>query len=189
MGDYLSETLKHLPFYVPLKAGDGPRRKQRMRPEASRTFVKPLRQSLFQDARLMPGSVRLIALLAGWAGHGRAIETNLGTLARHLGRSVRQVQRYLQDAMEEGYLRVTRTANRMGMITGLRIAVNRASVFAQDREENTMAGRKNPARTQKADIKTNTYISLNEASDFDQSLKAICERNAIPYQIMSKPPL
>ena len=49
----------------------------------------------------MPGTLRMLALLAGWAGHGAPLDTNLSVIGKHLGRSARQVQRYLKDAAEK----------------------------------------------------------------------------------------
>ena len=52
----------------------------------------------------MDSTARMVSLLAGWAGQGTAIETTQGIIARHIGKSVRQVQRMLLDAWREGYL-------------------------------------------------------------------------------------
>ena len=196
-----------LPYYAlnfcDADTGDvTPRRKGLIRPEASETFVLPIRQSFVRDARLMPGTTRMLCLLAGWAGNGHAIETTLGILGRHLSRSERQIQRYLKDAAEEGYLIVTKVANRLGYIIGLRIRINPASIFAprksrdtarvqraavpgSEPEEGTCApvSRRNQAPTQESDTNKNNIIFNRDASAFDEKLRAMCERNGIPYHI------
>ena len=84
---------------------DSLRRKSLDRPQDNGTFVLPIRQSFVRDARLMPGTLRLLALLAGWKGtQVGPLETTQRILGRHLNRSTRQIYRYLKDAMQEGYL-------------------------------------------------------------------------------------
>ena len=105
-----------------LGQGSGlPRRYFKQRPEDNGMFILPLKQSFIKDARLMPGTRCMLAMLAGWAGKGAPLELTEGTIANHIGRSVRQVYRYLQDAMREGYLRYYYTKNRFGMITGIKV--------------------------------------------------------------------
>jgi len=48
-----------------------PRRYFFQRPEDKGSYVLPLRQSFIKDARLMPGTRIMLALLVGWAGTGR----------------------------------------------------------------------------------------------------------------------
>lgn len=202
----ISFSLGALPYYPTSDApfGTGPARKRLMRPELSRTFVKPLRQSLFKDARLMPGTLRLLCLLAGWQGAGRPIETTLGALARQLQRSERQIQRYIKDAAEEGYLVCSKVANRLGYIVGLRLRINPAAVYAPKREEggnhprrNDTAryaapdtrrdgseSRRNPATTDMSDTKENIYIIKDDTDDFGRSLQLICERNNLRYALI-----
>ncbi len=38
-------------------------------------------------------------MLAGWSGHGQALETTQGIVARHIGKSVSTVQRMLLDTI------------------------------------------------------------------------------------------
>ena len=197
----LNHALGALPFYAlgpnPAVTGcDTPRRKALMRPEASATFVLPLKQSLFRDARVMPGTTRMLCLLAGWAGHGRPIETTLSVLGRHLGRSERQIQRYLKDAAEEGYLFVTKVANRLGYIVGLRIRLNPAAIYANrkteaERGEKRGRGaqsrpqtRRNQATTQESDTNEKIIISMDSDDAFDRKLRSICERNGIPHTLI-----
>ena len=68
------------------------------------SFILPMKQSVMKDARLMPGTRCMIALLSGWAGKGKDLRTTKSIIAKHLGRSVRQVYRYLKDAARAGYL-------------------------------------------------------------------------------------
>lgn len=85
------------------------------------TFILPLKQSFMKNRRIMDSTARLIALISGWAGQGGPIETTQGIIAKHLGKSVRQVQRMLDDAWREGYLTFAYTKSRIGMITGIKI--------------------------------------------------------------------
>lgn len=185
--------MKHLSHILPYglaleQAGAGrPCRKSLIRPVDRGLFVMPLRQSFITDPRLSSGAMRCVALLAGWSGAGGPIETTQGILARHLGRSVRQIYRYLQDAMEEGYLFYARTVNRMGYITGVRIWINAATVRRKNgapvakRAKQSRETRRNPARTLMADTKHKS--SLVSAKDreteraFADRLEAIAARN------------
>lgn len=182
-----------------------PRRKGLIRPEASETFVLPIRQSFVKDARLMPGTTRMLCLLAGWAGTGRPVETTLGILAKHLGRSERQIQRYLKDAAEEGYLYWTKVANRLGYIIGLRIKLIPAAIFAPRKATRDAAPkreivreqprgirwaeqpgapfeRRNPATTDTSDTNEKILISKDPTDPWHARMRAICERNGIAYQ-------
>jgi hypothetical protein len=104
-----------------LNAAALPRRFFWERPADNGTYVLPMKQSFIKDARLMPGTRIMLALLTGWAGRGEPLQTTEGTIAKHLRRSVRQTYRYIQDAAREGYLRYAYTKNRVGLITGLKI--------------------------------------------------------------------
>lgn len=106
-----------------------PRRKTLTAPPGDGSFVKPVKQSFVKNARLMPGTRIMLAVLAGWAGRGGPIETTLGIIARHVARSPRQVQRYIKDAIEEGYLRTSYVKDRIGRITGLRVHLTRFAIF------------------------------------------------------------
>jgi len=63
----------------------------------------------------------MLTLLSGWAGQGGSIETTIGIIGKHIGRCRRQVFRYLKDAIEEGYLSYSRTKDRIGRYTGIKI--------------------------------------------------------------------
>lgn len=184
---YLAHALKTLPYYVPPSdLGGGLKRKQRLRPPTGFAFVAPLNQSFIRDPRLMPGTTRMVCLLAGWGGNGRPIDTTLGAIGRNIGRSARQVQRYLRDAAEEGYLYFRKVTNRMGYVIGLRIVLCKAAIYKKakpTREEGyrSLAGR-NQATTQESDI--NPTLSLNtESSDpLDRKLVQICEDYGIEFE-------
>lgn len=104
------------------------RRKQMDAPIDNGTFIKPLKQCFMRNPRLMPGTRVMLALLSGWSGHGRAIETTMFRIGKQLGRSRRQIFRYLQDAVEEGYILYSRTKNKLGYITGIKIWINLGAV-------------------------------------------------------------
>ena len=73
----------------------------------------------------------MLALLVGWAGQEQAIETTRGIIAKHIGRSVRQISRYLAEAVEAGYLTYAYTKDRIGYITGIKIYLNFAALKPQ----------------------------------------------------------
>lgn len=101
-----------------------PRRKSLAAPQDNNTFVKPIKQCFVKNPRLMPMTRLMLTLLSGWAGQGGSIETTIGIIAKHIGRCRRQVFRYLQDALEEGYLYYSRTKDRIGRYTGIKIRLN-----------------------------------------------------------------
>jgi hypothetical protein len=138
-----------------LDAAALPRRYFWERPKDNGAYVLPVKQSFVKDARLMPGTRIMLALLTGWAGRGEPLQTTEGTIAKHLRRSVRQVYRYIQDAAREGYLRYAYTKNRMGLITGLKIYLS-FPLLRPDLKRKPRAKPANPARTLKSD--TNTLI-------------------------------
>ncbi len=160
-----------------------PRRCFRARPKDNGTYVLPVKQSFIKDARLMPGTRIMLTLLTGWAGRGEPLETTQGTIAGHLGRSVRQVFRYLKDAAREGYLRYAYTKNRLGMITGLKIYLCFPLLRADVKRKARGANPPNPARTPVAD--TNTLIK--DSYLMDEKVGAGLER--LWNAIRSEPPV
>ncbi len=191
----LTHSLASIPYFVPGTfdeiAQTGPRRKSQIRPPADEKFVLPIRQSLVMDPRIMPGTLRMLTLLAGWAGHGRPLDTNLSVIAKHLGRSVRQVQRYIKDAAEEGYLYVRQRANRLGYIVGLRICLCRAAIYAPKKEcpvkgkgdrSKPFASRRSLDTTQESDTNENKSITLGKSDPFERRLAGLCERLGLEYQ-------
>ena len=149
---------------------DIPQRLFYQRPIDTGAFVLPIKQSFIKDARLMPGTRCMLTLLVGWAGQGRALELTKGRIARHLGRSVRQVYRYLKDAAREGYLSYNYTKNRMGMIVGIKVFLN----FSILRSYRKNKGEKPriPDWTQKSNTKRNLFNSSYK----DEKLDAVLAR-------------
>jgi hypothetical protein len=139
-----------------------PRRFFWQRPEDKGTYVLPLKQSFIKDARLMPGTRIMLALLTGWAGRGEPLQITQGTIAKHLRRSVRQVFRYIKEAAREGYLTYAYTKNRLGMITGLKIYLSFALLRPNLKRKPGPKPEK-PARTHMAD--TNTLIKDSYLTD------------------------
>lgn len=76
----------------------------------------------------MPMTRIMLTLLAGWAGQGGSIETTTGIISKHLSRCRRKVFRYLKDAAEEGYLSYTRTKDRIGRYTGIKVWLNFSAI-------------------------------------------------------------
>jgi hypothetical protein len=153
-----------------------PRRYFFERPKDNGAYVLPIRQSFIKDARLMPGTRCMLALLTGWAGRGEPLQTTEGTIAKHLRRSVRQVFRYLQDAAREGYLRYAYTKNRMGMITGLKIYLS-FPLLRPDLKRKPRSAPANPARTLPSD--TNTLIKDSYLIDPELGARLDSLRQAI----------
>lgn len=188
---HLSFAMASLPYYVPSNFDDlarrGPRRKSLERPESGWKFVLPIKQSLVMDPRIAPGTLRMIALLAGWSGGGRPLDTTLGIIGKHLGRSSRQVQRYLRDAAEEGYLYFRKVSNRLGYVIGLRIVLCKAAIFSSRKKrdlqpvygDSGLESRRIPATTQESDTNKNILINTLSPDPFERRLIEICERNGI----------
>jgi hypothetical protein len=130
-----------------------------------------MKQSVHKDARLMPGTRNMLALLTGWAGMGRPIELTQGTIAKYLHRSVKQIARYLRDARREGYLHYSYRKNRLGMITGLIIHLH-LERLRPDLKRKPRAKPANPARTHRSD--NNTLVK--DSSYLDPAAKAARER-------------
>lgn len=119
-----------------------PRRKSLAVPIDKGLFVKPIRQAFIKNPRLTPMTRVMLTLISGFCGHSNTMETTIGVIAKHLGRCRRQVFRYLQEAQEEGYLIYSRTKDRIGLYTGIRIMLNFAAI------------RYTPRKTSKSDPKT-----------------------------------
>jgi hypothetical protein len=184
---FLAQALKSLPYYVPpSEVGGGLKRKQLIRPPSGFAFVAPLNQSFIRDPRLMPGTTRMVCLLAGWGGNGRPIDTTLSAIGRNLGRSARQVQRYLRDAAEEGYLYFRKITNRMGYVIGLRIVLCKAAIYKEPRprreaKHQPQNGGK-PDTTQVSDINPTIHIVLDRSDPLDQKLASLGEHLGIPIR-------
>lgn len=107
---------------------DQPRRKSMIAPPDNNTFVKPIKQSFVKNPRMMPMTRMMLTLLAGWAGQGGSIDTTTGIIGKHLSRCRRMVFKYLQDAVEEGYLTYSRRKDRIGRYIGIKIRINFSAI-------------------------------------------------------------
>lgn len=165
----LIHIMSSLPSDLQSELGQGasiPSRYFLKRPEDDGTFVLPVKQSFVKDARLSPGTRCMLMLLVGWAGKGRALELTQARIAKHIGRSVRQVYRYLKEAVREGYLTYNYSKNRMGMITGIKV------FLSFDLLRYTFKKCRNQARTHTSD--TNTF--LKDSYKMDEELEHKLER-------------
>lgn len=160
-----------------------PRRHFLQRPPDNGTYVLPVKQSFIKDARLMPGTRIMLALLTGWAGRGEPLQTTEGSIAKHLRRSVRQVYRYLQDAAREGYLRYAYTKNRMGLITGLKIYLSfpllRPNLKRKPRQNPAIPARTLPSDTNTL-IKDSYLIDAKMGASLDRLWQTIQSETATP---------
>jgi len=154
------------------------RRKSLACPQDNGTFVKPLRQAFVKNPRLMPMTRIALTLLAGWAGHGDPIKTTVGIIAKHLGRSRRQVFRYLQDAAEEGYLWYSKTKDRIGRYTGICVRLNFAAIRYEKRKKPAETAEKLEV-TEESDTKTTDSLFKKIDVEFERRIAAVCLRNGI----------
>lgn len=158
--------MAQMPSPLQQELGQGacvPKRYFYQKPEDKGTYVLPLKQSFVKDARLMPGTRCLLALLVGWAGKGRDLRTTQGVLGKHIGRSIRQVRRYLKDAAREGYLTYNYTKNRIGAITGIKIFL--AFDLLRPTLKKNDKNRRNQDRTHRSD--TNTLLKDSYIKDVE----------------------
>ncbi len=160
--------------------GYRPQRKSLEIQQGNNAFVKPVRQDFVRNARLMPGTRCMVLMLMGWAGQEQALETTIGIIAKKLGRSSRQVARYLQDAIEEGYLFYSRTKDRMGYYTGIKIHLNFSALKPPRREKTKPLPRRNKDMTPESDTNSK-YIYKRKNTDTEQAymdrLEDILRRN------------
>lgn len=149
-------------------------RAEAIEPEDNGTFILPMKQSFMKNRRIMDSTARMLAMLAGWAGHGNALETTQGIVARHIGKSVRTVQRMLHDAWREGYLTYAYTKNRRGMITGIRIFLRLPRIL-KEKKPVTAARRR---RKQGATFVSDTNGNIDIKREIDPEIMARLERFA-----------
>ena len=174
----LSQLLGSMPRELQMEAGQGafvPKRHYYQRLPDTGSYVLPIKQSFVKDARLMPGTRCLLALLVGWAGKGRELKTTQGVLGKHIGRSVRQIYRYLKDAAREGYLTYNYTKNRIGAITGIKIFLS-FELLRPNLKKKPENGR-NQDRTQRSDTNTLLKYSYNKDVELEKRLDRL--RNLI----------
>lgn len=161
---------------------NAPARKSLECPPDQGTFVKPLKQCFVRNPRLMPMTRIMLTLLAGWAGHGGAIKTTIGIIAKHLGKSRRQLFRYLKDAAEEGYLYWTKTKDRIGRYTGICIRLNFGAI-RYEKVTRAQDAKRRPAEIldvpSESDTKTTLSINLPGEDQFQERMREICLRNGI----------
>ncbi len=159
-----------------------PHRKRLPLTVGNNAFIKPVKQDFVKNARLMPGTRCMILMLMGWAGKEQALETTIGIIAKHIGRSARQVHRYLQDAIEEGYLYYSRTKDRMGYYTGIKVHLNFNALKPRYVQKKLPETRGNKDMTLKADTNSK-YIykrdNTKPESLYLDKLDKILERNGL----------
>ncbi len=157
-------------------AGYKPKRKSLKLEQGNNAFVKSVKQDFVRNPRMMPGTKMMILMLLGWAGQEQALETTIGIIAKKLGRSRRQVSRYLKDAIEEGYLFYSHTKDRIGYYTGIKIYLN----FTAIKPSKRAVKRRNKGVTQESDTNSKyIYKRKNNASEqaYMDKLEAILRRN------------
>lgn len=161
---------------------DAPQRKSLPARPHRQAFIKPMRQDAMTNPRLAPGTRCMLAMLMGWAGQEQALETTIGIIAKWMGRSRSQIQRYLKDAIEEGYLYYSRTKDRIGYYTGIKIRLNFAALKPRYKKKT------NPKTAQSRDVSYMTdtnnksiYKRKNTAREqaYTDQLDAILMRNGI----------
>lgn len=143
-----------------------PRRKSMVAPPDRNTFVKPIKQSFIKNPRLSPMTRIMLTLLSGWAGQGGTIETTVGIIGKHLSRCRRQVHRYLKDAVEEGYLSYSRTKDRLGYYTGIKIWLNFGAIrFTKFQKHNQQSKKTKGIQDVTLKSETNTKHIYNTEQD------------------------
>lgn len=164
------------------------RRAVAFEPQDDGRFILPMKQSFMMNGRLMPSTKCMLALLAGFTGHGQSIRITQGRLAKHVGKSVRQVQRMLKDAVREGYLTYNYTKDRMGYITGIQIFLKTARIF----KKKTPPAQQNKATTYTAHTNRNNYINKGNKAPNDagiaKRLESLASAMGIDYNEMIKTP-
>lgn len=148
------------------------------------SFVKPVKQCFIKNARLSPGTRICLMLLAGWAGQGTTIKTTTCTIAKQLNRSRRQVFRYLQDAMEEGYLLYSKSKDAMGYINGIKIWLNFGAInhsYDQYMHRKQSEYRTKQAVTHQADINCKLFIKKINDDEIETALSRIAQSLGLDY--------
>ena len=148
--------------------------------KSTNAFIKPIKQDFMKDNSLLPMCRCMIALLSGWSGQGQAIETTRGILGKHMGRSVRQISRYLTEAVNAGYLTYAYTKDRIGRITGLKIYLNFSRIRPKPFKKKIPKSAETLAMPRKADTNGKyIYKRENTASEqrFLDEIDKITQRN------------
>ncbi len=159
--------------YVP------PSRANAKEPEDNGLFILPMKQCFMKNRRIMDSTARMVSLLAGWAGQGAAIETTQGIIARHIGKSVRQVQRMLLDAWREGYLTYSYTKDRIGLITGIKIFLK----FPRVLKKKFVKTRRKPDTTFMSDTNRNINIYRKKDIEVGDRLQRLAQTMGLEHQL------
>lgn len=147
---------------------------------AINAFVRPVRQSFVTNPRMMPQTRCMVLMLMGWAGHEQALETTIGIIAKKIGRSARQVHRYLQDAIEEGYLFYSRTKDRIGYYTGIKIHLNFSALKPKKTRKKRPVCQETRDMTEESDTNNKDIYkrkNIGQEQDFQDKIDAILKRN------------
>lgn len=172
----------YAPYWAQAAVAGRPARKALSVPFDNGSFIKPLKQSFVRNPRTMPMTRIMLMMLAGWAGQGGVITTTQGILAGKLGRSVRQVIRYLQDAMEEGLLIYWPTRDAIGYYTGIKILLNFGAIRYKTKWKKAAKATKaaeTQAMTLPSDTNGNHKFILGCDKEFRKEIREICLRNGI----------
>ncbi len=176
---YIGSISAFAPYLHDESVGQPMRKSLELAP-SSNAFVKPVKQDFVRNARLMPGTRCMVLMLLGWAGQEQPIETTIGIIAKKLGRSARQVHRYLQDAIEEGYLFYSRTKDRMGYYTGIKVHLNFSALKPRKSAKTRPKTAVHRGMTQESDT-NNKYIYKRQNTADEQAfvnkLNSILKRN------------
>lgn len=151
-------------------------RNRAVEPYDNGAFIRPLKQSFIKNKRIMHSTARLIALLSGWSGYGQPIETTQGILAKHMSMSVRQIQRMINDAIREGYLRMAYTKNRIGMITGIKLYLR----FQKIRKPKNEEIRRNLGTTMASYTNGNNSFYKKD-NEVDERLRSLASSMGVVY--------
>jgi len=166
----VAALMQYKPHFVSDIDLSKPKRKNLITPDENNAFVKPIKQSFMKNPRMMPNTKIMLTLLSGWAGKGDAIETTVGVIGKHLTRCRRQIHRYLQDAVEEGFITYTRRKDKIGRYIGIKIYLNFAAIrftrFVKKQTQNKdVKAAENIDVTLKAETNTKHYLSYNNPQD------------------------
>lgn len=188
-----SVLMQYKPHFVTNIDPSKPKRKNLIAPEDNNTFVKPIKQSFMKNPRMMPNTKIMLTLLAGWAGNGDAIETTVGIIGKHLSRCRRQIHRYLQDAVEEGFISYTRRKDKIGRYIGIKIYLNFAAIrftkfIKSKKQRNPSKPAENIDVTLKADTNSNYYLSYSNTQDDTELWDKLSRLAVAAGYLKEKPP-
>lgn len=157
-------------------------RKRHDPPKDSKSFTPQMSSRSARDNNLTPMARILTQRLAELTyrdnREGRYMLTTASYLAKALGRSIRSIQRYLRELIEEGYIDVSvLKSNSTEMIIGLKIQLL-SPLFAHHHKEKWPEKRRNPDATNASD-KYSTKIKILEGAHInaqysDLKLSELC---------------